>query len=63
MDLKIFLKQQSKKNKISFKNNLEKSDVYIIAVPTPIYKDKTPDLSYIESALEEIVPLLKKMIP
>ena len=43
-----------------FKNNLEKSDVYIIAVQTPIYKYKTPYLSYIESALEEIVPLLKK---
>lgn len=55
-----FFKTVVKKNKISFKNNLEKSDVYIIAVPTPIYKDKTPDLSYIESALEEIVPLLKK---
>lgn len=55
-----FFKTVVKKNKISFKNNLEKSDIYIIAVPTPIYKDKTPDLSYIESALEEIVPLLKK---
>ncbi|MAS39693.1 MAG: UDP-N-acetyl-D-mannosamine dehydrogenase [Candidatus Marinimicrobia bacterium] len=55
-----FFKSVVKKNKISFKNNLEKSDVYIIAVPTPIYKDKTPDLSYIESACEEIIPLLKK---
>ncbi len=55
-----FFKSVVKKNKISFNNNLEKSDVYIIAVPTPIYKDKTPDLSYIESACEEIIPLLKK---
>jgi UDP-N-acetyl-D-mannosaminuronic acid dehydrogenase len=55
-----FFKSVVQKNKISFKNNLEKSDVYIIAVPTPIYKDKTPDLSYIESACEEIIPLLKK---
>ena len=55
-----FFKSVVKKNMISFKNNLEKSDVYIIAVPTPIYKDKTPDLSYIDSACEEIIPLLKK---
>ena len=40
-----FFKSAVKKNKISFNNNLEKSDVYIIAVPTPIYEDKTPDLS------------------
>ena len=55
-----FFKSVVKKNKISFNNNLEKSDVYIIAVPTPIYEDKTPDLSYVESACEEIIPLLKK---
>ena len=55
-----FFKSVVTKNKISFNNNLEKSDVYIIAVPTPIYEDKTPDLSYVESACEEIIPLLKK---
>ena len=55
-----FFKSVVKKNKISFNNNLEKSDVYIIAVPTPIYEDKTPDLSYVESACEDIIPLLKK---
>jgi len=36
------------------------SKVYIIAVPTPITKDKRADLSHLESASEMIVPHLKK---
>ncbi|MCA1062457.1 nucleotide sugar dehydrogenase [Rossellomorea aquimaris] len=36
------------------------ADVYIIAVPTPITKDKEADLSYVISATEAILPFLKK---
>ncbi len=36
------------------------SDVYIIAVPTPVNEDKTAGMKYVESATESIVPLLKK---
>jgi UDP-N-acetyl-D-mannosaminuronic acid dehydrogenase len=39
---------------------LEKSDIFIIAVPTPLKGDKEPDLSYVESAFEAIAPLLEK---
>ncbi|QUH30140.1 nucleotide sugar dehydrogenase [Vallitalea guaymasensis] len=38
----------------------EVSDVYIIAVPTPINEDKTADMSYVISATRSIVPLVKK---
>lgn len=38
----------------------EVSDVYIIAVPTPINEDKTSDMSYVISATKSIVPLVKK---
>jgi UDP-N-acetyl-D-mannosaminuronic acid dehydrogenase len=38
----------------------EISDVYIIAVPTPINEDKTADMSYVISATRSIVPLVKK---
>ena len=31
-----------------------KADVIIIAVPTPISKDKTPDLSYVEAAIKKV---------
>lgn len=34
-------------------------DVYIIAVPTPINKDKTADMKYVKSATEAIVPCLQ----
>ncbi len=37
-----------------------KADVFIIAVPTPINDDKTPDLSYVQKATEAIAPHLKK---
>ncbi len=42
------------------KNSPEAADAFIIAVPTPVTKEKKPDLSYVYSALESIVPLLKK---
>jgi len=38
---------------------LEAADVFIIAVPTPIYSDKSPDLTMVDSAAEAILPLLK----
>ncbi|MDY0236060.1 MAG: nucleotide sugar dehydrogenase [Gudongella sp.] len=41
-------------------NNFEKSDVFIISVPTPIKADKTADISYVEMAVEAIVPFLEK---
>lgn len=36
------------------------SDVFIIAVPTPITENKKSDMSYVTSAAEKIVPYLKK---
>lgn len=38
----------------------KESDVYIIAVPTPINIDKTADMRYVESAVRSIVPCLEK---
>lgn len=39
---------------------MEESDVFIIAVPTPILENKGADMSYVASATEAIVPHLKK---
>lgn len=39
---------------------VEKSESFIIAVPTPITKEKKADLSYVESAAETIYPVLEK---
>jgi len=38
----------------------EISDVYIICVPTPLTQEKAADLSYVEMAVNSIIPLLKK---
>ena len=39
---------------------MEESDVFIIAVPTPILENKGADMSYVASATEAIVPHLRK---
>ncbi len=38
----------------------EESDVFIIAVPTPFKDNHEPDMSYVESAVKKISPLLNK---
>ena len=37
----------------------EAADAFVIAVPTPFYDDRSPDLSYIRSAAEMIAPVLE----
>ena len=41
-------------------NKLEESDYFVIAVPTPINKDKTANLNYVKSATESILQVIKK---
>ena len=36
------------------------ADAFIIAVPTPFYEDKKADLSYVRSAAESILPVLRR---
>lgn len=38
----------------------EAADIFIIAVPTPLKADKSPDLSAVEAAFDSIAPHLKK---
>lgn len=38
----------------------EKADVFIIAVPTPFKNQYEPDISYVESAVNMIIPYLEK---
>ena len=38
----------------------EKASIFVIAVPTPFKENHEPDLSYIESALKSISPILDK---
>lgn len=54
-----FYRSIYKKKNINFTNQLTKSDIYVICVPTPIKNNKRPDLSYVNSAVKKIIPLLK----
>ena len=36
------------------------ADAFIIAVPTPINDDRSPDLSYVRSAIDSLAPKLRK---
>ncbi|WP_243521147.1 nucleotide sugar dehydrogenase [Bacillus pseudomycoides] len=41
-------------------SEIKNFDAIIICVPTPLSADKTPDLSYLQTAGKELIPLLKK---
>ena len=42
--------------------NIANCNIYIITVPTPITKSKTPDLSFLEIASEQVGKILNKKI-
>lgn len=55
------LKKYLKKKNFSISNKLKKNDsnIYIVAVPTPLDKNKKPDLTYLIEATNEICNKLK----
>lgn len=54
----IFQNPEIMKN-IRFQSKSDSADIFVIAVPTPIQEDKTSDLSYVLSAIEDIAKVLK----
>src|SRR5699024_11537742 len=44
-----FVKRTVKAGALTASTDTPSADVYIVAVPTPFFADKTPDLSYIET--------------
>ena len=57
--LKSIVSNSVKKGFLSADIKVNKSDVYIIAVPTPFKLNNKPDTSYIENATTNIIPVLK----
>ena len=57
---KSFFDNVIDKKKISFYTELKKADIYIIAVPTPIYDNKEPNLEYVYDAFSSILTILEK---
>lgn len=58
--LNIFLQAAVKSGNLKAQLVPEESDVFIIAVPTPIKPDKTADMSFVIDALECILPYLRE---
>lgn len=55
------LYEEGKKN-FSASSRLEQADAYLVAVPTPVNPDKTCDMRCVISAMESLVPFVKKGI-
>ena len=58
--LDILVRTSVKAGNLRATISLEKSDAFMIAVPTPFKGDHEPDLSYVELAVKTIAPLLEK---
>lgn len=57
--LEEILRQAVQAGKLKASLTPIEADVHIIAVPTPINPDKSPDLSYVESATRTLLPVIK----
>ena len=58
-DLNDLVKRVVSSGALRATNRIIQSDVYIICVPTPITKNKEPDVTYVISAAKEIARVLK----
>lgn len=59
-DLETLVKAAVLSGNLTTRTTPTPADVFIIAVPTPIKADKTADLSFVESAVRSIVPVVGK---
>lgn len=61
VDASILIEAIKKKTVAFFstKNEIQKCDVIVLCLPTPLNKHREPDLSYVVSSLEEMLPFMK----
>lgn len=59
-ELEVLVHEAVQNNYLTAVIEPEKSDVFMVAVPTPFKGEHEPDLSYIESAAKSIAPVLEK---
>jgi UDP-N-acetyl-D-mannosaminuronic acid dehydrogenase len=58
-DLDMLLDAAVRTGRLKAQTEPSLADYYVIAVPTPVREDKTPDLSHVEAATAAIAPFLK----
>ncbi len=59
-DIQNLINKVLKKDNFRAQSSPEKGDIFFIVVPTPIKKNKHPDLSQVKSAIKSIIPFLSK---
>ncbi len=59
-DLAGLVAKTVQEKKLTAGTQPQASDVFVIAVPTPIQDDHKPDISYVKSATEMVIPHLKE---
>jgi len=59
-ELDVLVRSAVNSGKLKASLTPEPSDIFIIAVPTPILADKKPDLRYVDAAAEAIAPIVKR---
>lgn len=59
-DLDILVRATVQTGKLKAVVNPEPADAFLIAVPTPLTDEKSPDLSYVFGAAKSIAPVLEK---
>ncbi|MDW7972581.1 MAG: UDP-N-acetyl-D-mannosamine dehydrogenase [Thermodesulfovibrio sp.] len=55
-ELDIYVKSAINSKRLIAQTKPEQADVFIIAVPTPFKENYEPDISYVQSAVESIIP-------
>jgi UDP-N-acetyl-D-mannosaminuronic acid dehydrogenase len=58
--LKNIVQQEVISGNLTASKEPQEADVFIIAVPTPLTKDKNADMSFVKKATESIIPYLRK---
>ena len=59
-DLDVLINKVVKSGFLKASQKIVASDAYIITVPTPLTEDKKPDLSYVNQAIDALIPVLKE---
>ncbi len=59
-DLDILVWSAVSSGRLMATSEPQAADVFVIAVPTPFKEGKTPDLSYLEAAVDSIAPVIAK---
>lgn len=58
--LKTLIKDSLKKGTLRVSSTPAEADIFIIAVPTPVYEDKRANLEFVKQAVRDIIPFIKQ---